>query len=215
MLYLYTGTDRNKARAAMNKEVARLAQNEHATVLRITDANVIADLRAALQGAGMFGGARILVFEGVMLSEEMRDVLIEALPHLSAAADTVFIYEEKPDAATRRLLEKYADTKERFDSTKKAEDKTAFSLGYALQKGDRKALWVGYMNELQKGSRPEMIHGILFWAAKSAFLRAGNSAAARERAAALVSALAELPHASRRAGFEFEYALEHFLLSRA
>ena len=166
MLYLYTGTDREKARAAMNREVARLAQSEHATVLRLTDANVLADLQAALKGGGMFGGARVLVCEDVLQSQEMKEVFLETLPGLSRAADAVFIYEEKPDAATRRMLEKYAHKKERFDAAKKAEDKTAFSLAYALQKGDRKALWVGYMRELQKGSKPEMVHGILFWAAK-------------------------------------------------
>ena len=215
MLFFFTGTDREKTRAAIQKEISRIAKKDKASVLRITDAHAPADLAAALQGSGMFGGTRVLVFEGVLLNEEMRPHLLEALPHLSESAEPVFIYEERPDAAIRKVLEKYAENSERFDAAKKVEDKTAFSLAYALQKGDRKALWVGYMRELSKGSAPEMIHGILFWGAKTAFLRAGSGTAARERAATLVSSLAELPHASRRRGFELEYALEHFLLSSA
>jgi hypothetical protein len=86
-------------------------------------------------------------------------------------------------------------------------------MANALRKSDKKALWVGYMRELEKGSAPEMVHGVLFWAAKDMLLKAGRDVATHNYATKLVAHLAELPHEARRRGEDLEYALERFLLS--
>lgn len=208
MLYLYTGTDRGKSRAALQKELARF-ENKKYSIVRVTDAHTVPDLSAALQGGGMFGGSRVVVFENVLLHEEMAPALFAALQFLSDSSEPYFILEEKVDAPTRKKLEKYAEKSERFDAAKGERDTGAFELGYAMQRRDKKAFWVGYMRELSKDSAPEMIHGILFWAAKQQLLRNTNDV----RAQKLVARLAELPHEARRKGFDLEYALEHFALS--
>jgi hypothetical protein len=112
------------------------------------------------------------------------------------------------DAATRKILEKYAHTSERFDMPKAAEDKTIFKLADALHGGDKKALWVGLMREYAKGSAPEAVHGLLFWGAKQMCMRSNSP-----RARTLVAILAELPHEARRRGEDMSYALERFVLS--
>ncbi|KKW46071.1 hypothetical protein A3C21_01110 [Candidatus Kaiserbacteria bacterium RIFCSPHIGHO2_02_FULL_59_21] len=209
MLYLYTGTDREKARGAMNKTLAREAKG--AGVVRITDANSVADLRTALRGSGMFGEKKIVALDGVFANAEMKNVALDALPRMKASDEPFFILEEKPDAETRRTLEKHAETSERFDAKKEKDKGEIFALAHALRRADKKALWVGYQSALARDEAPEAIHGVLFWGAKDMFLK--SSGAARERAGRLVAELAELPHEARRRGFELEYALERYILS--
>ena len=209
MLHLYLGTDREKARSKMGADISKV---KGAEVVRITDANTIDDLRASLQGGGMFAQKRVLVFENVCANVELCDVFLDALESLSKSDEKVCIFEEKPLADLRRKLEKYAETVEKFDAPKKERDSSIFAIANALRRADKKELWVSYMREIAKDAAPEAIHGVLFWAAKDMFLK-GDSAA-RIRAGALVAALAELPHAARRRGEDLEYALERFCLSQ-
>ncbi|MDO8523749.1 MAG: hypothetical protein Q7R74_00800 [bacterium] len=211
MIYLYTGTDREKARTEMNKTIAR--ESKKATVTRVTDAHTVADVAEALRGSGMFGEKRVVVLDSVFANEEMRDVVLRVLPHMKSSDEVFFILEGKLDAETRRTLEKYAEVSERFDVKKEKDRGEIFSLAYALKGGDKKRLWVEYQRALLRDDAPEAIHGVLFWGAKDTFLK--SSGAARERAGKLVAELAELPHEARRQGFELEYALEHYILGIA
>lgn len=209
MMYLYLGTDREAARAKLASSVAKLK----AQIVRISDAHNSDDLRAALQGGGLFAEKRAVILEGVCTNVEMLPVLVEALPRLKESDNVYFIYEEKPLADIKKKLEKYAETTEKFDAPKKPRDVSIFAISAALRAADRKKLWVSYMKEVQKGGAPEAIHGVLFWAAKDMFLK--SRGAEHERAGRLVAVLAELPHAARKRGEDLEYALERFMLSGA
>lgn len=211
MLYLYTGTDREKTRKEMNAAIAKAAQGR--SLARISDANILADFDAALQGGGMFDTqGRIVVFESVCANNEMRDVLMASLKRLRVSSDLFFVFEERPDAATRKQIEKYAEDSKRFDIVKKAErDGSIFGLANALKARDKKALWIGYQRELGKNA-PEAIHGVLFWGAKQMALSARGDVE-QTRAHKIIAELAELPHTARRRGEELEYALERFVLS--
>ncbi len=211
MLYFFSGTDREKARAEMNKELSRVAKKE-ATIIRVSDANTPADLTSSLQGGGMFAQDRVVVLEGVLVNEDMRTIVLDALSVMKESKEKFFMFEEKPDAATRKQIEKYAEESKRFDAAKKAErGNTIFALANALKRGDKKALWISYQRELA-GSAPEAVHGVLFWGAKQMFLTS-YSEKEKEHAKKLVAELAELPHRARRRGEELEYALERFVLT--
>ncbi|MDZ4227216.1 MAG: hypothetical protein U1D26_01930 [Patescibacteria group bacterium] len=205
MLYVYTGTDREKARAALETE---LKKHKGARVIRLSDAHAPADISAALQGSGLFAERRIVVLDGALENEEMRPLVMQALTAMREAEDSYLILEEKVDAATKRALGKYAEKIQVFDSPKSQEGKGIFALKGALVRGDKKALWIGLQRELIEGKRPEAVHGFLFWAAKDALLRAPTA-----RVRTLVARLAELPHEARRQGEELDYALERFVLS--
>lgn len=207
MLYVFFGTDREKTRAEMNKAVRAI---KGADVIRITDANSLADLNAALSGGGMFGGKRTVVLDGVFANEEMKALIVGILPRLKDSDEPIYILEEKPDAETRKKLEKYAEAVKKFDAVKEKERGGIFALAYALKGGDKKRLWVEYQRALQRDEAPEAIHGVLFWGAKDMFLKSRGTE--HERAGKLVAELAELPHEARRRGFELEYALEHYIL---
>ena len=207
MLYFFTGTDIEKARDTMNAAVRKSTNGKR--VVRITDAHSIADLDAALGGAGMFGDERVVVLDNVLGNKELRERLLARLKDIAKSDDVFLMLESGIDADTRKSVEKCAEKTERYDAPKKERDNSIFSLANALQRGQRKELWVGYQRELLKGSAPEAIHGTLFWAAKQAFLRSDTP-----RSRELVARLAGLPHEARRRGFDLEYALEHFVLSR-
>ena len=197
----------------MQANVALFAKRGMDT-MRISDANSVDDLRAVLHSGGMFAIERVVILEGVLENEEMHTILIPELPALKASADHFFMLEEKPDAATRKLVEKHAEKFERFDSARKADGGTTiFALANALRVGNKKALWVGYQQELLNDAAPEAIHGVLFWAAKDMFLKS-RSDSDKVRAKKLIANLTELPHEARRRGEDLEYALERFVLGK-
>lgn len=211
MLYFYSGTDRQRAREEMNKEVTQMAKG--ASVVRISDVNTLSDLKSVLQGAGMFGERRIITLEGLSANEEMLEIMLSALGTMQESDEPFFIFEERPLAEIRKTIEKYAEKSARFDAPKQKENKTIFLLANALRRADKKALWVGYHRELMKGNAPEAIHGVLFWGAKQFFLSARDKSPEHARAANIVAELAELPHEARRHNMPLEYALERFVLS--
>ncbi len=213
MLYLYTGTDREKARAAMDASVKKVSKKD-SRVVRITDANALADLRVALQGAGMFGESRVVVLDNVFANEETAALVEQSLPSMKESSEHFFILEEKPLADVRKKIEKYAETSERLDAPGKGKDNRIFELADALKRGDKKVLWVGYQRALLRDEAPEAIHGVLFLGAKQMLLAARAGSPERIRGSKLVAELAELPHSARRKGCELEYALEQFVLSR-
>ena len=210
MLYFYTGTDRKKARIALDAAVKKAAKKD-SRVVRITDTNVPADLAAALGGGGMFNEPRIVVLNGVLANEEMRSELLDSLKRIRDSEEVFFLLEEKPDAATRKQIEKYAEASERYDSLAAKKGGDIFAIANALRRADKKALWVNYQQQLAEDAAPEAIHGVLFWAAKDMALKARTDTE-KMRARRLLIELAELPHESRRRGVEFEYALELFVL---
>lgn len=210
---LYIGTDREKIKASLRKAI------DSKPTVSISDAHSVADLQEALRGPGMFGEKRTVILDDLLSNDEMRTIVLKALPALAESKETFFILEEKLDAATRKKLEKYAEKIERFDLVKKnANDHGGiFALAYALQRADKKALWVAYQRALappgrgERATSPEAIHGVLFWGAKDMFMKSKGKE--RERAQKLIAELAELPHEARRKGFDLEYALEHFILA--
>lgn len=211
MLYLYTGTDRMKARAALGAGRAKAIPD--GSVIHITDIHTTEDLEAALAGGGMFTGVRAVVLDGIFDREEMRERIVGQLERIASSNDHFFIYVEKLDAATRRQIEKYATKSEQFDLPKKADKSSSiFALGNALRARKKKDLWVSYQRELAADTAPEAIHGVLFWAAKQELL-AARTDADQKHGRKLIATLAALPHEARRQGVELEYALERLVLS--
>jgi hypothetical protein len=210
MLHVLLGTDTTKALTALNAVISKLKL----PAVRLSDASSADDVGAALQGGGMFGGKRTVVLDRLSDNEELWQLVVEHLENLQQQQDYYFLYEEKVDAGTKKLLTKYAEKMETFDSPKSAKPRpTVFALVNYLQAGDRKKLWVGYQQELAAGNAPEAIHGTLFWGAKQAVLSA-RSAEETQRAKKILVQLTELPHEARRRGEELEYALERFILSK-
>ena len=215
MLFVYIGTDREKARGKMNAAAQKAADEVSARLVRITDANMPEDMKDALRGGGMFGEVHVVIFENTLQNYEMHDVILAALPHMGGSPEQFFIFEEKLLAEDKRIMQKYAKTFEQFDAPKKKEDKSSFALAYALRRSDKKTLWIGLERQFANGAEPEKIHGLLFWAAKQMVLSARAGTGEYNKGAAFAAALAELPHEARRKSVPLEYALLRFALSVA
>ena len=211
MLQLYIGTDRVKVGKALNDAVAK---DKSVSTVRITDAHTIEDLTAALAGGGLFDEIRTIILEGSFANEEMRLLITNTLPMMHTAPDAFHIIEGKLDAATKRLIEKHAESTTSFDLLKKTQRASnIFAIADALKRGDRKQLWIDYQRALAEGTAGEAIHGVLFWGAKDMLLKARDEKI-RLQAKSFVADLAQLPHAARRRGEDVNYALERFVLSR-
>lgn len=211
MIFFYSGTDREKARAALNQDLEKHTK-KGASIVRITDANSSDDLRSAFQGGGMFEETRTIVFDSILANEEMYALFFEALPTLAKSPQLFFILEGKLDADTRKRIEKHAEKTVKFDAPGKGRDGSIFGMANALRRADKRALWLEYQRQLTEGVAPEAIHGVLFWGAKDLFMKARDDATSA-RGKRLIAALAELPHEARRRGEDLEYALERFVLS--
>ncbi|KKW19304.1 MAG: hypothetical protein UY63_C0017G0081 [Parcubacteria group bacterium GW2011_GWA2_51_10] len=215
MLFVYVGTDRLKARDEMNEAAEAVSRKAGARIMRVTDASGLTDLEAALRGRGMFGEARVVIFDGVLENEEMRAPLLAAFPFIAQSGEHFFMFEERTDAATRETIQKHAHSYKKFDAAKRKEQTTVFALANALKKGDKKALWISLERELSRGGKPEALHGVLFWGAKQMVLSSAVGSRERVRGERLLAELAELPHESRRQNFPLDYALLRFALSVA
>lgn len=210
MLHFFTGTDTRAAREKLNAALEREAKR--AEIVRITDAHSLADLEAALQGGGMFGGERVVVLDSVFTNDELGAVVHLRLAALSKAKDIIYIYESAPNAALKKTIEKHAESTQKFELKKSEKKDNFFAIINAFQQGKKKDLWVLYQEEMAGGKAPEMIHGSFFWGAKQMMLKARSEKEA-SRGRRMVAELAALPHEARRSGFDLEYALEHFVLS--
>ena len=211
MLYTFTG-DRDAMRKSLDAAIA-VHLKVGAQAFRLNDANSLEDVRAALSERGMFEtGERTVVLDGIFSNEEMRTLMLELLPSLAASDDHIFIVEEKTDASLRAKFEKFATESKKFEGVKKEKEDNFFGIVNALQKKQKKELWVLLQRELALGKAPEMMHGALFWAAKQLVLKS-RAASESARGKKLVAELAILPHEARRQGEELEYALERFVLS--
>jgi DNA polymerase III delta subunit len=209
MLYVFLGTDRQKARAACSAT----AGGKGDRITRISDANSLEDLKSVLTSSrSMFGETSVVILDGISSNEEMRVIFLDAVPALATSADHFYVLEEKPDAELKKKLQKYAESVETFDAVKKKEYPTVFKLADHLKKGDKKNMWIAYQRELSIGNAPEAIHGVLFWAAKQMLL-AARAEKDIARGKKLITVLAALPHEARRSAEELEYALERFVLS--
>lgn len=210
MFNFYVGTDAEKVRSAVYKELAQ-AKKEN---VRITDAHSLSDLTSVLQqGESLFGEKKMIVLDSLLggSNEELATKLLSSLAFLRKSKERFVVVEGSIDASTRKMIEKHAEHTFRFDLPKKAERNTIFDLANAMQSGNKKTLWIAYHRELQKGSAPEAIQGVLFWAAKQ--MVQARSSDVSGKGHMLLTELVSLPHEARRNGFDLEYALERFVLS--
>src|SRR3989344_6532972 len=90
MLYLFTGTDTEKVRAAMGVLIGKVAKGKD--VIRISDAHTLHDVESALQGAGMFGQQRVVVLDNVLFNDEMRALVLGKLETMENSDESITIY---------------------------------------------------------------------------------------------------------------------------
>lgn len=236
MLYLFYGTDKDKARNKVQATVASLLKRTpDASYVRLDDETFTDDaLNEYISEQGLFAGRVLVVLDHVAGDKEKRAIVAKQAKAMADSENIFIALDEKLDATTLTKLKKYAEKVAEFSPKTKAKkehaDFNVFKLTDALGARDSKKLWVLYQQALRAGVVPEEIHGLLFWQTKTMLLVAQKSTkglkpfvvskAKRflanwvdEQLVALSSNLIETYHDARRGKFELEVGLEQLILS--
>ncbi len=150
----------------------------------------------------LFGGARTFLLIGAINSERQEEFLDRA--EVFVESPHTFIFEEE------KLLKAPTVALEKAGAKIEVEKKSAaikergfdqFGLTYALGSRDKKKLWLGLIQALQAGEKPEAIAGLLAWKAR------------QMKDANLSRELTFMYHDSHRGAGDLELLLERFALT--
>lgn len=235
MLYLFYGTDRNKALSkALTIIDKKLSEKKDAVVFKVEQENVTSDLLIELCGGqGLFEQKFIVHLKDLFQDENSKNVLSTYLKDI-AESENVFILTEgallKKDFSK---IEKHAEKVWEHVLKEKVEVKeNIFGITNYLLARDKKNIWIEY-HKLRETFVPEEIHGTLFWAFKNVALAARSKTPAdsglkpfvysnAKRATEKYSSeeieeklweLTKILGDSRRGGGELDVLLEKWMLS--
>lgn len=236
MLYFIHGTDTQKARKKTRALVDSLLKREpDASHFRLDDETLTSDTLAEyLGGQGLFAGKILVVLDRVFRSDEGTELVLERVKDIADSDNIFVLLEGKLDAKTKKRLEKHAKKSQSFNlqptTSNLKPDFNIFSLTDALGNRDSKRAWVLYQEALRAGSRPEEIHGMLFWQTKAMLLVAQKSTTGLkpfvvkkatgflrkwtdDELQKLSSALVAVYHDARLGKFDLEIGLERLVLN--
>ena len=122
---------------------------------------------------GLFGERECFVLNDMLSSLDIPSILDE----YKTTEHIVIFSEEKSLKKNLKFFEERELPVHVFpDEMKKKRDNSIFALADAFGRRDKKNLWLLFREEIEKGSSPEEIHGILFWALKNlALVRQGDT----------------------------------------
>jgi DNA polymerase III delta subunit len=169
MLYLFYGSDRNKAlEKALNIIEKKVSEKPDAVVFKIDVSNLSQNTLAELCGSqGLFEQKYIVHIKDAFQDELSKQIVSDFLKEIQAS-ENVFIMTEgallKKDFSK---LEKYAEKVwEHVAKEKTLLKENIFNITNYLLARDKKNLWIEYQ-KLKNSFAVEEIHGTLFWCFKN------------------------------------------------
>lgn len=227
MIYLFYGSDVEKARAKAFEWVAKArAKEPNLAYVRLSrDELTPSALEDAAHSGGLFvkrllvliddpfPAARAADEEGA--AEEGAESALE--DHLGMLADSdnaIVILAPKLSAAKAKKITATAKMEYKYDRAAAREDARGFNsaLVNALASRSREKLWLEVNRALHAGDAPEMLHGLLHWKARDLMEKGSRSwrpGEARQLSLSLIALLQD----SRRKGLDLSESLERFALS--
>lgn len=228
MIYLFYGSDSEKARAKAFEWVAKAKEKEpNLAYARLAREELSA---AALEDSAISGGLfvkRLLVLiddpfpaaraaddEEGDETEASGSILEEHLDALAASDNAILILAPKLAAAKAKKIVAKAAKEYKFDKPVALVDARGFNstLVDALGARSRERLWLEINRALRQGDAPEMLHGLLHWKARDLIQKGGrawNPQESRKLSLTLISLLQD----SRRSNLDLAESLERFALS--
>ncbi len=183
MIYIYHGNDREKIQTKSQELVASLlAKKPDASVFHVSSQE---GLNEYIESQGLFAQKFIVIGDNI-LAEFADDIeRIKDSPN-------IFIFkEEKIDKKIK------ADKIQEFNKVEKKDDYNIFGIANAV--GDKKKLWLSYIDAKNRGIADEQIHGILFWKLKTT-------------GSPYLGSLVDVYHEARRGG-DMSLLLEKWILT--
>src|SRR3989344_9533160 len=214
MLYLFHGSDLNKARAkAFQWVAAARAKAPDAAYVRLTaDQLTEASLSEALTSQGLFFAKTLVLLDDPFAESEAGELVLAHLDALKDSPNAVGILAPRLLASRAGKLEAVAEKIFKMDAAPKKDRGFNSALVNALGARDGNLLWKEIVRAQRAGDAPEAVHGLLHWKARD-LMQKGSRTWKPEEARALSVSLIELLSDSRRGDLELSLALERFALS--
>jgi len=214
MIYLFTGTDTEKARQKAFQWVAaaRAKAPDVAYVRMNADEISAASLDEAAGTQGLFFLKSLVLLDDPFARAETAELVLEALPKLKESDNAIAILAPKLIAARMKKVEVAAAKVFAFDAPKKQDRGFNSALVNALAARDGKTLWKEVQKAYRQGDVPEMVHGLLHWKVRD-MMQKGGRGWSKDEARVLSRELIELLSESRKGGPALGESLERWALS--
>ncbi len=215
MIYLFTGSDKAKARAkAFQWVAAARAKAPDAPYMRLGASEISTETLAEAVGSqGLFFSKTLVLIDDPFEQKEAGELVMEHLSMLAESANPIAILAPKLLAARIKKLEAKAEKVFTVEVQAKAPARGFNSaLVNALAAKEGRVLWKEIVVALRQGDAPEMIHGLLHWKARDMMAK-GNAKWGVGGARALSLHLIELLSDSRSGELPLAENLERFALA--
>lgn len=223
MIYFFYGTNVNKAREKSHELIDSLRKRKpDASSYKIDIENFdILELDKYIGGQGLFSNKYIVLLDRLCEKKEVKVLYLDRIKEIKESENIFIILEGKIDKATATKIEKKAEKTAIFDlsekeereiKSKKEEGQNIFEIANALERRDKKSLWIIYRQLIEEGKAPEEIHGVLFWKTKSMLLSGGARNWTSEQLMILIENLITVYHEARRGVHDLETGLEALLI---
>lgn len=169
MLYLFYGTDRNKAlEKALGIISKKVLEKPDAVVFKIDASNISKSLLIELCGSqGLFEQKYIVHIKDAFQDEGSKEVIKDFLKDLKESENVFIMTEGKLLKLDFTKIEKHAEKVwEHVQKDKVERKENIFAITDYLIARDKKNLWIAYQN-LKNNFAVEEIHGTLFWCFKN------------------------------------------------
>ena len=172
MLYLFYGTDKNKAlQNALKIIQKKLAEKNDALVFKIDSQNINKDILVEMSGSrGLFSNKYIVHIKNVCEEIETRDILISFLKEIKESENIFILTEGDLNKKDFLKFEKYSEKVWNFEKKNKfVKQENIFDITTHVINRDKKNLWIEYQ-KIKNIFTAEEIHGTIFWAFKNIML---------------------------------------------
>ncbi len=219
MIYLMYGTDTDSALKKAQATIASLQKKKpDASFIKVeNNGQESLSLDEYIGGQGLFENKQLIFFDRVLENKKVAEDILDRLADMQKT-ENVFIFLE--GALTKAILGRFEKRAEKITEYAKAKSETKadkfdmFSLTNALGAGDKKQLWMLYLQAQETGSVPEQIHGLLFWKVKDMLVKRNTRAYDEPALKTMSSELVSMYHDAHRGLCDFSIALEAWILKR-
>ncbi len=172
MIYLFYGTDKNKAlRSALKIIEKKVSEKSEALVFKIDAENLSQNILVEMCGGqGLFSQKYIVHIKNVCDEEETQNILFDFLKDMQTSENIFILTEGDLNKKELTKIKKHAEKVWEYEEKKKAErEENIFAITNYLLARDKKNLWIEFQ-KLKNIFAVEEIHGTLFWAMKNAVI---------------------------------------------
>lgn len=216
MIYCFYGTDTVKTRKATHLLIdATQKKKPDASFFHMTTQNWgEGEFKELLESAGLFHKKYIVLLDHLLEDGDVRKVVAKNIKEMAGAEHLFVILEDSIDKKTLTKIEKYAHKVVVYNATKKVAPKeNDFALANAIEKKDKKKAWVLLSSAFDRGVRPDILHGMIFWKVKTMVLKSQTYTYSEQELRRLLSDLVTMHHRARTGKTDMSIALEKFVLS--